>query len=218
MPIYVAEERLRPPRTSGLFLPVDELVAGAPPDKLDPRGQNWGNPLYDWKALARTGYRWWTERMRRVLELVDVFRIDHFRGFAGFWAIPANGEATEGAWRRGPGAAVFRAAERELGPLPVIAEDLGLITPDVHELRDELGFPGMAVLLWAFGSARADSPHRLENHRPQQVVYTSTHRHAGRVLPRSGPVGPPRAPRSHHGPRSRWCPSRTFSASAARPG
>jgi 4-alpha-glucanotransferase len=174
VPIYVAEwscDHLAHPE---LFLPPD-LVAGAPPDPLNPRGQKWGNPLYDWESLASTGYRWWIERMRRVLQLVDVFRIDHFRGFAGYWAIPAEGEAPEGEWRQGPGTAPFRAAEQELGPLPVVAEDLGVITADVHALRDELGFPGMAVLLWALESDDPKSPHRLENHRENQVVYTSTH-------------------------------------------
>ena len=121
------------------------------------------------------GYRWWTERMRRMLGLVDVFRIDHFRGFAGYWAVPAGAEtAREGHWEPGPGAAVFRAAELELGMLPVIAEDLGVITPDVHALRDELGFPGMVVLLWAFEGPE-DNPHLFENHRVRQVIYTSTH-------------------------------------------
>jgi 4-alpha-glucanotransferase len=174
VPIYVAEHSCDHLAHPELFLPPS-LVAGAPPDPLDPRGQKWGNPLYDWDALARTGYEWWLERMRRVLGLVDGFRIDHFRGFAGYWAIPANGDATDGEWREGPGAAPFRTAEQELGPLPVIAEDLGVITPDVHALRDELGFPGMAVLLWAIGSDDPDNPHRLENHRENQVVYTSTH-------------------------------------------
>jgi 4-alpha-glucanotransferase len=175
VPIYVAEGSCDHLGHPELFLPVAEVVAGAPPDALHPRGQKWGNPLYDWQALDRTGYRWWTERMHRVLGLVDVFRIDHFRGFAGFWAIPAGGEATDGSWRTGPGAAVFRSAERRLGRLPVIAEDLGVITPDVHALRDELGFPGMAVLLFALGTTRPDNLHRLENHRENQVVYTSTH-------------------------------------------
>jgi 4-alpha-glucanotransferase len=174
VPIYVARNGCDHLAHPELFLPPT-LVAGAPPDPLDPRGQKWGNPLYDWTVLARTGYRWWIERMRRVLELVDVFRIDHFRGFAGYWAIPADGEATDGDWRHGPGSAPFRAAERALGPLPVVAEDLGVITPDVHALRDELGFPGMAVLLWAIGSDDPENPHRLENHRENQVVYTSTH-------------------------------------------
>jgi 4-alpha-glucanotransferase len=173
MPIYVAAGSCDQLAHAELFLP-DDVVAGAPPDRLNPGGQKWGNPLYDWDALAAGGYRWWIERLRRVLGHVDVVRIDHFRGFAGFWAIAANGAAAEGEWRPGPGAAPFRAAERELGELQVVAEDLGLITPDVHALRDELGFPGMAVLTWAF-SADENSPHRLENHRERQAVYTSTH-------------------------------------------
>jgi len=125
--------------------------------------------------MARAGFGWWIDRMRRVLELVDLYRIDHFRGFAAYWTVPANAEsARDGWWSPGPGAALFRAAEADLGPLPVIAEDLGVITPDVHALRDDLDFPGMAVLIWAFGGL-PDNPHRLENHRENQVVYTSTH-------------------------------------------
>jgi 4-alpha-glucanotransferase len=174
VPIYVAEGSCDHAAHPDLFLP-DDFVAGAPPDPLNDIGQKWGNPLYDWEALRREGYRWWTERMRRTLGLVDVFRIDHFRGFAGYWVVPAEAEtARDGHWEPGPGAALFRAAESELGALPVIAEDLGVITPDVHELRDELGFPGMVVLLWAFGGPD-DNPHRLENHRVHQVVYSSTH-------------------------------------------
>jgi 4-alpha-glucanotransferase len=110
-----------------------------------------------------------------MLELVDVVRIDHFRAFAGYWVVPAEAEtARDGHWAVGPGTAVFRAAERELGELPVVVEDLGMITPDVAALRDELGFPGMAVVIWAF-EGPPDNPHRLENHREHQVVYTSTH-------------------------------------------
>jgi 4-alpha-glucanotransferase len=151
------------------------LVAGAPPDDLGPEGQLWGNPVFDWHAVAADGYRWWIERLRRTFELFDLTRIDHFRGFASYWAIPEDAaSAKEGHWEPGPGAALFRAAEAELGPLPVIAEDLGLITPDVERLRDELGFPGMVVLLWAFGGKRTN-PHRLANHREHAVVYTSTH-------------------------------------------
>jgi 4-alpha-glucanotransferase len=151
------------------------VVAGAPPDRLGPEGQLWGNPVFDWDALAADGFRWWIERLRRVLSLVDVIRIDHFRGFASYWEVPAGAEtAAEGAWVRGPGEAVFRAAERELGELPVIAEDLGIITPDVERLRDALDFPGMVVLLWAFDPPLTN-PHRPENHREHAVVYTSTH-------------------------------------------
>lgn len=174
VPIYVAEGGCDHRAHPGLFLPGD-FVAGAPPDPLNDAGQKWGNPLFDWDALAREGYRWWVERMRRVLELVDVFRIDHFRGFAGYWAVPAEAEtARDGHWEKGPGATVFRAGEHALGPLPVIVEDLGVITPDVVALREKLGFPGMAVLLWAFTGSK-DNPHRLANHRLNQVVYTSTH-------------------------------------------
>ncbi len=174
IPIYVAARGCDHATHPELFL-SDTFVAGAPPDPLNDDGQKWGNPLYDWEAMARDGYRWWVERMRRSLELADALRIDHFRGFAGYWAVPAVGAtARDGHWEKGPGAAVFRAVERELGPLPVIVEDLGVITPDVVELREELGFPGMAVLVWAFGGTK-DNPHRLANHRENQVVYTSTH-------------------------------------------
>ncbi len=174
VPIYVAAGSCDHMTHPGIFLPGTS-VAGAPPDALNARGQKWGNPLYDWDALAREGYRWWIERLRRALGLVDVFRLDHFRGFAAYWTVPTTGrDARAGRWTRGPGAAVFRAAEAELGPLPVIAEDLGVITPDVERLRDELGFPGMVVLEWAFGGPPSN-PHRLENHRFNQVMSTSTH-------------------------------------------
>jgi len=173
VPMYPAWDSVDHRSHAGLFLPG--LVAGAPPDDLGPNGQHWGNPVYDWTAVETDGYRWWIERLRRTFDLFDLTRIDHFRGFAAFWAIPEESEdARDGEWMPGPGAAVFRAAEAELGPLPVIAEDLGLITPDVEALRDELGFPGMAVLLWAF-EGPDDNPHRLANHRERQVVYTSTH-------------------------------------------
>ena len=171
--IYVARGSVDHLAHPHLFLPG--LVAGAPPDKLGPLGQHWGNPLFDWDAAARDGYRWWIERLRRTLALFDLTRIDHFRGFAEFWAIPEDApDARTGRWLTGPGADLFDAAEAELGSLPVIAEDLGLITPDVHALRDRLGFPGMVVLLWAFQGA-ASNPHRFENHREQQVIYTTTH-------------------------------------------
>lgn len=173
VPIYVAQGSVDHRAHPGLFL--DGLVAGAPPDELGPLGQHWGNPLFDWDAAAADGYRWWVERLRRTFALFDLTRIDHFRGFAEFWAIPeGTTDARKGHWLPGPGEAVFRAAEAELGPLPVVAEDLGLITPDVVELRDRLGFPGMVVLLWAFQPPKSN-PHRFENHRGRQAIYTTTH-------------------------------------------
>jgi 4-alpha-glucanotransferase len=173
VPMYVSDAGADVESRPELFASGE--VAGAPPDALNSLGQHWGNPLYDWPVHRATGYRWWIERFRRTFELVDVARVDHFRGFVSYWAIPArNKTAKRGRWRHGPGADLFRAAGRALGGLPLIAEDLGAITPAVYALRDELGLPGMIVLLWAFGR-RLSSPHRLENHRENAVVYTSTH-------------------------------------------
>jgi 4-alpha-glucanotransferase len=173
VPIYVSEEGADVEAWPELFAAGD--VAGAPPDALNATGQLWGNPLYAWPAHRETGYRWWIERFRRTFELVDLSRIDHFRGFVSYWAVPErNRTARNGHWRRGPGAELFRAVEAALGGLPLVAEDLGRITPAVYALRDELGLPGMAVLLWAFSGARGNV-HAPANHRPNQVVYTSTH-------------------------------------------
>jgi 4-alpha-glucanotransferase len=172
VPIYVAPGSCDHLAHPGVFDSPDR-VAGAPPDALNEEGQVWGNPLYAWDALARTGYAWWVERIRRVLETVDVVRLDHFRGFVAYWAVPAGAEtAREGSWEPGPGRALFDALERALGLLPVIVEDLGLITPDVDALRDELGLPGMAVLIWAFDDG---DRHRIESLREETVLYTSTH-------------------------------------------
>jgi 4-alpha-glucanotransferase len=125
--------------------------------------------------MRRDGYRLWVERFRRAFELVDLTRVDHFRGFVSYWAVPAGNEtAVEGRWRRGPGADLFRAVEAELGPLPVVAEDLGVITEPVERLRRELGFPGMVVLQFALGGDPAN-PHLPANHAEQAVVYTGTH-------------------------------------------
>jgi 4-alpha-glucanotransferase len=173
VPIYVAAGSAEHVSHPELFR--EGVVAGAPPDALSKLGQNWGNPLYDWRAHRATGYRWWIERLRRTLELVDVTRIDHFRGFVAYWEIPKGHKtAKHGRWRAGPGRDLFDAAKAAFGELPLIAEDLGLITPAVYRLRDELGFPGMVVLQWAFGGGR-NNPHRPENHRQNLVVYTSTH-------------------------------------------
>ena len=154
------------------------LVAGAPPDAYSDTGQLWGNPLYDWPALSRRSYRWWVARLRRTLELFDVARIDHFRGLVAYWAVP-EGERTavHGHWKRGPGRALFRVLERELGGLPFVAEDLGVITPPVERLRDELGLPGMVVIQFGFDPDDPHGPHRLENHLENRIVYTGTHDH-----------------------------------------
>jgi 4-alpha-glucanotransferase len=173
LPIYVSDAGADVAGRPELFEHGE--VAGAPPDALSATGQLWGNPLYDWPTHRASGYLWWRERFRRTFELVDLCRVDHFRGFVSYWAIPArNTTAKAGRWRRGPGSELFRAVERELGGLPLIAEDLGRITPPVYRLRDELGLPGMVVLIWAFRRRRS-SPHRLENHHANAVAYTSIH-------------------------------------------
>ncbi len=154
------------------------FVAGAPPDAFSEDGQLWGNPLYDWPALRRRGYRWWVERTRRTLALFDVARIDHFRGFIAYWSVAAgSATAVDGRWVRGPGRAVFDAIEAGIGSLPFIAEDLGVITPPVDRLRDALGLPGMLVLQFGFEPDVPRSVHRLANHVENRFVYTGTHDH-----------------------------------------
>ena len=157
---------------------LDGLVAGAPPDAFSDDGQLWGNPVYDWPALRRHGYRWWVERARRTRAHFDLVRLDHFRGFVSYWAVSTGARtAAGGRWRRGPGRAVFDALEQELGTLAVVAEDLGVITPAVTALRESLGFPGMVVLQFGFDPRSPRSVHRFENHVPDRVVYTGTHDH-----------------------------------------
>lgn len=173
LPIYVARRSADYEAHRELF--QAGAVAGAPPDALGPDGQLWGNPLYDWKELRREGYRWWIERFRRTFELFDLARVDHFRGFVAYWAVPeGHRTARHGRWRRGPGAALFQAAQAELGPLPLVAENLGVITARVERLRRELGLPGMHVLQFGF-DGRRNSPHRPENHEENGAVYTGTH-------------------------------------------
>ena len=152
------------------------LQAGVPPDYFSETGQLWGNPLYRWDELERTGYAWWIDRFRAVLGLVDVVRLDHFRGFEAHWEIPGGATtAQHGRWVKGPGAALFEALEHALGPLPIVAENLGLITPEVEALRRHLGFPGMAVLQFAFGGDDPLSDFLPHNFSRKVVAYTATH-------------------------------------------
>jgi 4-alpha-glucanotransferase len=151
------------------------VVAGVPPDYFSATGQFWGNPLYDWERMRADGFKWWIERVRATLQTVDIARIDHFRGFAAGWEIPGEEKTAEhGRWVEAPGRELFAAIRNSLGELPIIAEDLGVITPDVEKLRDDFGFPGMRVLQFAFSSDpnNVDLPH---NYHRNVVVYTGTH-------------------------------------------
>ncbi len=151
------------------------VVAGVPPDYFSPTGQRWGNPLYRWRTHAMEGYAWWVQRVRRTFELVDIVRIDHFRGFADYWEIPASEPtATQGRWLAGPGAALFHAIHAQLGDLPIIAEDLGLLTPEVTTLRHQFDLPGMRILHFAFGGGN-DNTYLPHNFDANTVVYTGTH-------------------------------------------
>jgi len=151
------------------------VVAGVPPDYFSSQGQRWGNPIYDWDALAASGYRWCIDRLRALLAHVDAIRLDHFRGFAAAWHVPAGAPTAEsGQWMPGPGARFFAEVEKALGGLPFLAEDLGIITPDVVALRDAFRLPGTRVLQFAF-DGHADNPHLPDNHVPNSVVYTGTH-------------------------------------------
>ncbi|KAK0608859.1 hypothetical protein LWI29_037137 [Acer saccharum] len=151
------------------------LVSGVPPDAFSETGQLWDSPLYDWKAMEKEGFSWWIRRIQRAQDLFDEFRIDHFRGFAGFWAVPSEAKiATIGRWKVGPGKSLFDAISGSVGNINIIAEDLGVITEDVVQLRKSIGAPGMAVLQFGFGSD-AENPHLPHNHECNQVVYTGTH-------------------------------------------
>jgi 4-alpha-glucanotransferase len=179
LPIFVAHHSADCWARPDLFLLGADcqptVVAGVPPDFFSATGQRWGNPLYDWDRMAQEGYAWWSARIRRMLAQADIFRIDHFRGFAACWEIPATCEtAVEGRWVPGPGKALFDAVERALGRLPIIAEDLGVITPDVVALREACGFPGMRILQFGFGDG-AGNPYLPHHFEPASVVYTGTH-------------------------------------------
>ncbi|WP_147539451.1 4-alpha-glucanotransferase [Anaerotruncus rubiinfantis] len=179
LPIYVAADSADVWAHPELFW-LDEdrkpvFIAGVPPDYFSPDGQLWGNPLYDWKVHEETGYHWWIERIRMVTSVCDMVRIDHFRGFAGFYAVPfGDADAKGGHWEKGPGRAVFAAAEKELGKSRIIAEDLGILTDDVYELLRQTGFPGMKILQFAFDS-NWDNVYLPHNHVRHSVIYTGTH-------------------------------------------
>ncbi|KAI0506994.1 hypothetical protein KFK09_013112 [Dendrobium nobile] len=179
MPIYVGHHSADVWANKRSFLLNREgfpiLVSGVPPDAFSETGQLWGSPLYDWRSMEDSGYAWWIQRIKRALDLYDEFRIDHFRGLAGFWAVPSEAKvAMFGRWKAGPGKAFFDAIFGAVGKINVIAEDLGVITEDVIQLRKSIGAPGMAVLQFAFGGG-TDNPHLPHNHELDQVVYTGTH-------------------------------------------
>ena len=178
VPIYVAGDSADVWAHRELFqldangLPT--VVAGVPPDYFSLTGQRWGNPLYRWDLHRETGYRWWIARVQANLRFADMIRLDHFRGFADYWEIDAaDPTAVNGRWLPGPGDKLFDAIREALGDLPLVAEDLGFITPAVHQLRDKLGLPGMKVLQFGFGED--DSPHLPHRYAPHTVAYTGTH-------------------------------------------
>jgi 4-alpha-glucanotransferase len=152
-----------------------EVIAGVPPDYFSASGQRWGNPHYDWEKIRADGFRWWIERIAAQLELFDIIRIDHFRGFESFWAIPVDEPtAINGRWVKAPGDELFTALKNHFGILPLVAEDLGVITAEVTRLRERFGLPGMKILQFAFDSD-ARNPYLPHNHEAKAVVYTGTH-------------------------------------------
>lgn len=179
VPIFVAHDSADVWANPHLFH-LDEsgrpiVVAGVPPDYFAPTGQLWGNPLYRWEVHSRDGYAWWLERIKATLALVDIIRIDHFRGFAGYWEVPGTAKTAEiGRWMPGPGKDFFQKIRHALGDLPFIAEDLGVITPDVVDMRDSFELPGMRILQFAFGST-PQNPFLPHNYPVNCVVYTGTH-------------------------------------------
>ena len=179
VPIFVADDSADVWSRPELFYLDEErnpiVIAGVPPDNFSATGQRWGNPHYRWDVMAQTGYRWWIERIRHTLTTVDIVRIDHFRGFEAAWEIPASEPtAVKGRWAKGPGAAFFQAVNAALGKLPIIAEDLGVITPEVDALRTQFGFPGMKILQFGFALDNNPKylPHTFER---DTIVYPGTH-------------------------------------------
>jgi 4-alpha-glucanotransferase len=180
LPIYVAHDSADVWTDRKFFL-LDERgnpskIAGVPPDYFSATGQCWGNPIYDWALLKQTGYKWWVERLRAALRLYDFIRIDHFRGFEAYWEVPAHETtAINGRWVKGPGAELFSVLRSELGELPIIAENLGVITPEVEAIRHEFGLPGMAILQFAFGNDPQAPTFKPHNYVRDLVAYTGTH-------------------------------------------
>jgi len=186
-PIYVAYDSADVWAHQKLFLLDDQglptHVAGVPPDYFSATGQLWGNPLYNWRLMEKQEFEWWVDRMRSILALVDIVRLDHFRGFMGYWSVPFGQPTAEhGEWVRGPGAKLFEVLREQLGGLPIIAEDLGEITTDVVEVRKRFGLPGMRVMQFAWSVISTDpfvvdpgNPFLLHNHDANSVVYTGTH-------------------------------------------
>jgi 4-alpha-glucanotransferase len=180
VPIYVAHDSADVWAHPELFR-LDEagrptVVAGVPPDYFSATGQLWGNPIYRWDVLAGSGYRWWIERFRASLELFDLVRLDHFRGFEAYWEVPAGAStAIDGRWVKGPGKAFFDVARRELKELPFVAENLGVITPEVENIRREFGFPGMSLLQFAFGNDPQGPSFRPHNYSRELAAYTGGH-------------------------------------------
>jgi len=178
IPIYVAGDSADVWANRNLFQ-LDEngeprFVAGVPPDYFSETGQRWGNPLYDWDKMRSQNFRWWVARIRANLRFADILRLDHFRGFAAYWEIPASERtAMNGRWVPGPGRALFDAIRAAVGDVPLVAEDLGFITAEVHELRRAIDIPGMKIL--QFGFSHVDSPHLPHRYEPETVAYTGTH-------------------------------------------
>ena len=180
IPIFIAHDS-SDVRTNPELFDLDDkgnprTVAGVPPDYFSRTGQLWGNPLYRWDVMAQSGYRWWIGRVHSMLDMVDIIRLDHFRGFEKYWEIQAGSKnAVAGRWIEGPGNRLFHALFDAFGKLPFVAEDLGYITPEVHQLRDRWGFPGMRVLQFAFGDQSPDNTHKPYNFVQNCVAYTGTH-------------------------------------------
>jgi len=180
IPIYVAQDSADVWSNREYFQLCNdgrpEKIAGVPPDYFSATGQRWGNPLYRWERLRESGYRWWVDRFRAALKLYDAARIDHFRGFEAYWEIPAQETtAVNGQWVKGPGAELFSVLEREFGELPIIAENLGVITAEVESIRRQFHFPGMAILQFAFGKDPQGPSFRPHNYSRELAAYTGTH-------------------------------------------